>query len=112
MDIRHNIGPQFLGHLTENGRVIGILMEYVNDARHAGAQDVEICREVLSQLHQLGVRHGDTNRFNFLIHNSKATLIDFDTAQECDDPDVLLQELQNLTSCLEDLSARGGGGLL
>ncbi|KAL4891355.1 alpha-galactosidase A precursor [Aspergillus ambiguus] len=108
----HNIGPQFLGHLTENGRVIGFLMEYIPDARHAAAQDVKACREVLSRLHGLGIRHGDTNRFNFLIRDSNATLIDFDTAQKCDDPEVLLQELQDLTTCLEDLSTRGGGGLL
>ncbi|GES57890.1 alpha-galactosidase agla [Aspergillus terreus] len=25
----HDIGPQFLGHLTENGRVIGFLIEYI-----------------------------------------------------------------------------------
>ncbi|KAF9882594.1 hypothetical protein FE257_006223 [Aspergillus nanangensis] len=108
----HKIGPQFLGHLTENGRVIGLLMEYIPNARHAGAQDVQTCREVLSRLHDLGVQHGDTNRFNFLIRDSNATLIDFDTAQKCDDPNVLLQELQNLSACLEDISARGGGGLL
>ncbi|KAL4985107.1 alpha-galactosidase A precursor [Aspergillus falconensis] len=108
----HNIGPQFLGHLTENGRVIGFLMEYITNARHAGAQDIETCREVLCRLHDLGVRHGDTNRFNFLIRDSKATLIDFDTAQKCDDQDMLQQELENLTTCLEDLSGKGGGGLL
>lgn len=107
----YDIGPQFLGHVTENGRVIGFLMEHITNARHAGAQDVEICREVLSRLHGLGILHGDTNRFNFLIHDSKATLIDFDTAQKCDDPDALKQEMENLPGCLKDLSSRGGGGL-
>ncbi|KAE8404595.1 alpha-galactosidase A precursor [Aspergillus pseudonomiae] len=108
----HDIGPRFLGHLTEHGRVIGFLMEYIPNARHAGAEDVQSCREVLSRLHGLGVRHGDTNRFNFLICNSKAVLIDFDTARKCDDPNVLLLEEQNLSACLEDISTRGGGGLL
>lgn len=108
----HNIGPQFLGHLTENGRVIGLLMERITDARHAGTQDLEACGEVLSRLHNLGVRHGDTNRFNFLVRDSKATLIDFDTAQKCDDRNLLLQELNQLTVCLKDPSKRGGGGLL
>lgn len=108
----HNIGPQFLGHLTENGRVIGFLMERITDARHASAEDIEVCREVLSRLHNLGVRHGDTNRFNFLIRDSKATLIDFDTAQKCDDRDSLLQESEELSACLKDMSGRGGGGLL
>ncbi|KAJ5684535.1 alpha-galactosidase A precursor [Penicillium maclennaniae] len=79
------IGPQILGHLTEHGRVIGLLMERITGARHAGAEDIEVCREALSRLHNLGVRHGDTNRFNFLIRESKATLIDFDMAQKCGD---------------------------
>lgn len=108
----HDIGPQFLGHLTENGRVIGFLMEHITDARHADPQDLEICGEVVSRLHDLGVRHGDTNRFNFLVHDSKATLIDFDTAQKCDDRNLLLQEFENLTVCLKDQSRRGGAGLL
>ncbi|KAJ5718498.1 alpha-galactosidase A precursor [Penicillium malachiteum] len=108
----HTIGPRFLGHLTENGRVIGLLMERITDARHAGTQDLEACREVLSRLHDLGVRHGDTNRFNFLVPDSKATLIDFDTAQKCDDRNLLRQEFENLTGCLKDPSRRGGGGLL
>ncbi|PWY68647.1 alpha-galactosidase A precursor [Aspergillus heteromorphus CBS 117.55] len=108
----HGIGPQFLGHLTEEGRAIGFLMEYITDARHAVVQDVEACRKVLSRLHGLGVRHGDTNRFNFLIRDSKAILIDFDTAQKCDDPARLLQEMEDVSACLEDLNARGGGGLL
>ncbi|OJJ47933.1 hypothetical protein ASPZODRAFT_131545 [Penicilliopsis zonata CBS 506.65] len=107
----HTIGPRFLGHLTENGRVIGFLMERITDTQHASPEDLEACREVLTRLHDVGVRHGDTNRFNFLVCDSKATLIDFDTAQKCDDRNLLLQELENLTVCLNDPSDRGGGGL-
>jgi hypothetical protein len=79
------IAPRFLGHLTESGRVIGFLMERITDARHASTQDLQACRVVLSRLHNLGIRHGDTNRFNFLIRDTKDILIDFDTAQKCDD---------------------------
>ncbi|KAJ5622342.1 alpha-galactosidase A precursor [Penicillium herquei] len=105
-----NIGPEFIGHLTENGRVIGFLMERIFNARHAGAQDLDTCKGVLSRLHDLGVRHGDTNRFNFLIRDSKATLIDFDTARKCGDPGLLREELGNLAECLSDPSNKGGGG--
>lgn len=108
----HDIGPRFLGHLTENGRVIGFLLERIRDARHAAAEDFGICEEVLSRLNGLGIRHRDINRFNFLVHDSKATLIDFDTAQRCDDRDLLLQERQGLTTRLQDSSSRGGGGIL
>lgn len=108
----YGIGPQFLGHLTEEGRVIGFLMERIKNARHAGPQDLEPCRQALSRLHRLGVHHGDTNRFNFLICDSRAILIDFDSARKCDDQDALLEELEKLPKSLEDLSRRGGGGLL
>lgn len=108
----HNTGPRFLGHLIENGRVIGLLLERISDARHADTQDIEMCGEVLSRLHDLGVRHGETNGFNFLIQNSKGTLIDFDTAQKFDDRELLQQELENLTICFKDSSGRGGGDLL
>ncbi|GKZ26276.1 hypothetical protein AbraIFM66951_003617 [Aspergillus brasiliensis] len=108
----HDIGPRFLGHLTENGRVIGFLLEYRRNARHAGPQDLATCQEVLSRLHRLGIRHGDTNPFNFLISDGKATLIDFDTARKCDNPDLLVQEMYDVRACLQDLSGRGGGGFL
>lgn len=87
-------------------------MERITDARHAGPQDIKACGEELSRLHDLGVRHGDTNRFNFLVRDSKATLIDFDTAQKCDDSEILLNELKYLSMCLKTASDRGGGGLL
>lgn len=46
-----------------------------------------------------------------LVRDSKATLIDFDTARKCDDRNLLLQEFENLTVCPKDQSHRGGGGL-
>ncbi|KAJ5503656.1 hypothetical protein N7463_006530 [Penicillium fimorum] len=108
----HNIGPRFLGHLTEDGRAIGFLIEHIKNARHAGPQDLEPCRAALSQLHRLGIRHGDTNRFNFLIRGSAAVLIDFDSARKCDDQHALVEELEHLPNSLADLSRRGGGGLV
>lgn len=108
----HDIGPRFLGHLTEDGRVIGFLMERIINARHAGPQDLELCQQTLSRLHCFGVQHGDINRFNFLIRNSKAILIDFDSARKCDNQDALLKEFESLPGHLQDPSNTGGGGLL
>ncbi|RAL09395.1 alpha-galactosidase A precursor [Aspergillus homomorphus CBS 101889] len=102
------IGPQFLGHITEHGRVIGFLMERITDARHAGPEDLQACQEVLSRLHTLGLRHGDTNLHNFLIREGKAILIDFDTTRKCDDEESLRTELEMLPVCLADKSGRGG----
>jgi hypothetical protein len=39
-----NIGPKFLGHLTEHGRVIGFAMSRIEEARHATPDDLDICR--------------------------------------------------------------------
>lgn len=108
----HEIGPRFLGHLTEDGRVIGFLMERITNARHAGPNDLAACQQTLRRLHHLGIQHGDTNRFNFLIRGQKAVLIDFDTARKCDDQETLHKELETLQGYLEDTSRRGGGGLL
>ncbi|CAI7623183.1 unnamed protein product [Penicillium glandicola] len=102
----HNIGPRFLGHLTEDGRVIGFLIERIRNARHASPRDLEPCQVALSRLHRLCIKHGDTNRFNFLIRDSTAVLIDFDSARKCEDQDALLKELEHLPDSLADLSRR------
>ncbi|KAB8221982.1 hypothetical protein BDV33DRAFT_190071 [Aspergillus novoparasiticus] len=108
----HDIGPRFLGHLVEDGRVIGFLMERTSNARHAVLDDLEACWDTLSQLHALGIRHGDTSRFNFLMTDSRAVLIDYDIAQKCDNYNVLSEELDGLAESLASTSNRGGGGLL
>ncbi|PYI33561.1 hypothetical protein BP00DRAFT_338887, partial [Aspergillus indologenus CBS 114.80] len=104
----HGIGPRFLGHLTEHDRVIGFLMERITNARHAGPEDLELCREALAQLHALGLLHGDTNRHNFLIRDGKAIVIDFSTTRKCDDEDLLRQEMEGLLVHLADTSNVGG----
>lgn len=52
--------PGSWDNLTEDGRVIGFLMERVRNARHADPQDLEACQETLPRLHALGIRHGDS----------------------------------------------------
>ncbi|KAI0007291.1 alpha-galactosidase A precursor [Xylariaceae sp. FL0662B] len=102
------VGPGFLGRLTEEGRVIGFLMARVANCRHATPEDLPLCRPVLSKLHKLGIKHGDTNKHNFLIHDGKATLIDFDIASRPASDDELEAELHKLPDQLRDTSGRGG----
>jgi len=104
----HQIGPEFLGHLIEEGRVIGFLVERVLDCRHATPEDLAPCQHTLAKLHKLGIKHGDINKHNFLIRNGKATLIDFDSAEQCDHPKLLGDEFQMLEQQLLDDSGRGG----
>ncbi|KAK3942998.1 alpha-galactosidase A precursor [Diplogelasinospora grovesii] len=108
----HQIGPAFLGHLTEEGRVIGFIMTNIADGncRHATPEDYPLCHLALSKLHQLGISHGDINKHNFLIHTGgkAVTLIDFDRASRTATPKELEDELNDLQHQLEDTSGRGG----
>ena len=42
----HNIGPKFLVYLTEDGRVIGFLIESV-EGRHATVSDLDACKAIV-----------------------------------------------------------------
>ena len=106
------IGPKYLGNITEAGRVIGFLLEHVAGARHASPQDLPMCKEVLSRLHRLGIVHGDINKHNFLVVDSKATLIDFDGAYKTEDKEALGEEMSSLETELSDTSGRGGTRVL
>ncbi|KAI9840420.1 MAG: hypothetical protein M1837_001633 [Sclerophora amabilis] len=60
------ITPRFLGHLTENGRVMGFLLEKV-EGTYAGIDDLRECAAALKRLHAMGIVHGDVNRHNFIV---------------------------------------------
>jgi hypothetical protein len=102
------IGPKFLGHLSEEGRVIGFIVERITDFRHATREDLPLCQQALSELHKLKMKHGDPNKHNFLTHNGKATLIDFDHSNWCSDEQALSEEYQSLAAELSETSGRGG----
>lgn len=102
------MGPKFLGHLTEAGRVIGFVMEYIDDARSAQTGDLAACQAVLAKLHSQGIKHGDINKYNFLVREGKAVLVDFETAQRCSEKKELEAEYEHLELSLGDSSRRGG----
>lgn len=102
------VGPKFLGHVSEEGRVIGSLVEKIEHARHAKIFDHAACAKALADLHRLGLLHGDTNKHNFLINSVGVTLIDFDTTRECDDPEAFKAEMEGLTAQLNEHTGRGG----
>lgn len=104
----HQVGPAFLGHLTEEGRVIGFLLGRVTDYRYATPEDFPLCHSALSKLHNFGIKHGDVNKHNFLIHDGRATLIDFDNASRLASVDELEVELRELQGQLWDTSGSEG----
>jgi hypothetical protein len=103
----HDIGPEFLGHVTEDKRVIGFLLRKVN-GRHAGHTDLQLCRTAASNLHSLGIHHGDLNKHNFLVQPSRAYLIDFESSRKVDDQQALISELESLEGNICSDSRRGG----
>lgn len=104
------IGPKFLGHLTEAGRVIGLVLDFIEGARTAGPEDLEACQSALARLHALGIKHGDINKHNFLVKDGSVVMVDFETARRCSSKEELEAESRSLEQSLKDPSHRGGVG--
>ncbi|KAF2679890.1 hypothetical protein K458DRAFT_393453 [Lentithecium fluviatile CBS 122367] len=102
------VGPKFLGHLTEAGRAIGFVMEYIDDARSANTGDLAACQGVLAKLHSLCIKYGDINEYNFLVREGEVVLIDFETAQRRSEKKELEAEFENQEHSLSDSSRKGG----
>ncbi|RMD39300.1 hypothetical protein DV735_g5829, partial [Chaetothyriales sp. CBS 134920] len=108
------IGPKFLGHLTEgqDGRVIGIVAEWIEGAREAGPADLVRCKKALARVHELGIKLVDINKYNFLVRDGNGlddvVLVDFETAERDCSPQELEEEMSALKSRLEDTSFLGG----
>jgi hypothetical protein len=104
--------PAFLGHLVENGRVMGLLVEKV-EGRRAGIEDYGACEEVVRRFHESGFVHGDLNRYNFLVDEGMGegevgvALIDFENAGVYDER-VASRELEGLEEQLREETGRGG----
>ena len=104
------ITPAFLGHITENGRVIGFALEKVH-GEFASVDDLLECQEALRGIHRMGLTHGDVNRYNFVVDRSNGErivrIIDFEHAKKLDETEAR-QELESLASELTEETGRGG----
>ncbi|KAM0270039.1 hypothetical protein ACHAQH_009575 [Verticillium albo-atrum] len=106
------LAPRFLGHVHEEGRIIGFLLEKI-EGRFAGIEDLASCSAALRQLHRLGIIHGDCNRYNFIVGlDKRVTLIDFEKSKLDADEAAMEAELSGLESQLREDSSRGGGFVL
>ncbi|DAA72710.1 TPA_exp: Uncharacterized protein A8136_5945 [Trichophyton benhamiae CBS 112371] len=101
------IAPQVLAHLTEDGRVMGLLLEKVN-GRFPGPDDLARCEEVVRRVHDIGIVHGDINRYNFLIDDETGNirLVDFEHAKHLTE-ETARAELDSLPSELAEETGRG-----
>ncbi|KAF4502928.1 kinase-like domain [Fusarium agapanthi] len=103
--------PKFLGHVTEgkDGRVIGFVTEFIEGARPAEPRDIERCEKALKKLHDLGIKMGNTNKFNFLVRDSRGIIIaNLQAAKQGCSQDELEEEMKGLKACLKDTSFLGG----
>jgi RIO-like serine/threonine protein kinase len=100
--------PKFLGHLTENSRVMGLLLEKV-EGKAASIGDLRQCIQAVQAIHRAGFVHGDVNRYNFIVDQKNATikLIDFEHTEDFED-ELGQQELDSLREELLEESGREG----
>jgi RIO-like serine/threonine protein kinase len=64
------------------------------------------CIAVLRRLHKLGLVHGDVNRYNFLMVEGYARLVDFDLCVAATE-EARMKELNRVCIALVDDSRRG-----
>lgn len=105
------LAPRFLGHIHENGRIIGFLLEKI-EGRPASIRDLGTCKTALGKLHELGFLHGDANRYNFLVTEEGVKLLDFERLQENASPESMQKELESVRVELTEESGRGGGFII
>ncbi|KID60019.1 alpha-galactosidase A, partial [Metarhizium hybridum] len=108
------IAPDFIAHVTENGRIMGLLLQKV-DGEPACTDDLPGCEALVRRLHGLGLIHGDVNRYNFLVDRASegagAHLVDFEHVEGFDD-ERARQELASLPAELAEETGRGSTVLL
>jgi hypothetical protein len=107
--------PKFLGYVYEEtkDRVTGFLMEALS-GHHPNIKDLEICQDAMTKLHALGIVHRDLNKFNIVIQEKTAKLIDFEAATFRDSEEYLKleqEEASSLAQKLADTSMVGDRGI-
>jgi tRNA A-37 threonylcarbamoyl transferase component Bud32 len=88
---------------------MGFVVEKLEDRRHAPVGDLSACEQVLSKFHGYGFRHGDVNRYNFLVDKDGVTLIDFECFEESSTEEARSEGIQSLRAEFFDQSGRGAG---
>ena len=100
--------PRVLGHLTENERVVGLLLEKI-DGEFASPENFAGCEQNLRSIHTMGLVHGDINKYNFIVDrvSGQIKLVDFEYAERFEETAARL-ELGTLLSELSEETGRGG----
>jgi hypothetical protein len=96
--------PEFLGHVTEDGQVIGFITEYIEEVRSIRDRNVQGCLNTLRTLHDRGIAHGDAHDGNCLIRkDGTAALIDFELSLETWSNEEFARDLDIMSRCIQAL---------
>lgn len=77
------ITPGFLAHVTEDGRVIGFLIEYIIGTHEPTDEEKELCRAAVRRFHRLTGWHrvySQNCRENFLVKDGRVWLVNLGRA--------------------------------
>lgn len=103
----HGLGvtPGFLGHVTESGRTIGFITEYIEEVPSTRVRNIEGCLEALRKLHQGGIAHGDAHDGNCLIRrDGSSVLIDFELSLQTWSHEEFERDLDIMGRCIQEIS--------
>lgn len=76
----HGIAPEFLGHVTYRGAIIGFILEWIEGAELTTKKDKSARIKVVKKLHALGATHGSAHHANFLRRGKDVLMIDFESS--------------------------------
>ncbi len=95
------IVPEFLGHVTEDGRIIGFMTEFIHETPSIRIKNLRSCQDALRRLHQRGIAHGDAHGDNCLIRNDgSAVLIDFELSIVTSSEAEFNRDLEIMDRCI------------
>lgn len=96
------ITPEFLGHVTEAGRPIGFITEYIKELPSIRAKSLKGCLAVLHALHRRGISHGDAHDGNCITRgNGSSVLIDFELSVETTAQEEFERDLDIMGRCIQ-----------
>ncbi|OOF98072.1 hypothetical protein ASPCADRAFT_3139 [Aspergillus carbonarius ITEM 5010] len=95
--------PTFLGHIYEADRVIGFLLEKVEENPPLRI-DFEACKKALQRLHEYKLCLGDVTKDNFLVQSDGTVkLIGFAQCETCLDSSKIVQQEIKMQQEIENL---------
>ncbi|KAI1177002.1 hypothetical protein F4777DRAFT_544243 [Nemania sp. FL0916] len=72
-----HLAPEFLGHVTYQGAIIGFILERVEGAKITEKEDEDARLEAIKKLHDLGITHGSAHHESFLKVGESVLMKDF-----------------------------------